>query len=142
MLKTSAASWASTAAWYPDPVPISSTRSPGLSSNHWVIQATTYGCDTVCPRPRGSATSAYASPAHSGGTNSCRGTASIARRTRGFVMSGCRSSNSAINRGQEAKGAPMEQPSHPASAAASLSRPYPGNPGLSGPLTFLASSSS
>src|SRR5579863_1646100 len=40
------------------------------------------GCEIVCPSPIGSGLSAYASARNGTGTNSCRGTAAIASRTR------------------------------------------------------------
>ena len=54
IVSTSATHSASTAAWYPDPVPISRTRSPGFGWISSVIQATTNGCEIVCPAPIGS----------------------------------------------------------------------------------------
>ena len=73
--------------WYPDPVPISSTRSPGSRSNRSVIQATTKGCEMVCPALMGSAISRYARPLSPGSTNSSRRTVLIAWKTSGSVIS-------------------------------------------------------
>ena len=42
------------AAAYPDPVPISSTLLEGLSPSASTINATTYGCEIVCPSSIGS----------------------------------------------------------------------------------------
>ena len=47
MVTTSAASSASTAAWYPEPVPTSSTRSVPSRSRSEQIVATTNGCEIV-----------------------------------------------------------------------------------------------
>src|SRR5579864_7700566 len=47
------------------------------------MAATMYGCEIVCPSPIGNGLSAYASLRHFKGTNSWRGTAAIASRTRG-----------------------------------------------------------
>src|ERR1700722_6504937 len=47
------------------------------------MAATVYGCEIVWPSPIGSGLSAYASFRNGGGTNSWRGTAAIASRTRG-----------------------------------------------------------
>ena len=54
---TRAPNSARTAAWYPLPVPISSTRSPGCGSKSAVIVATVNGCEIVCPSPMGTAMS-------------------------------------------------------------------------------------
>ncbi len=42
------------AAAYPEPVPTSSTRCPGFTPAAWIIQATTYGWEMVCPSAMGS----------------------------------------------------------------------------------------
>ena len=83
---TSAAIRDRTAAPYPDPVPISSTRAPGLSPAAWVITATMYGCEIVCPSPIGSGRSSYANRASAAGTKRSRGTARMASSTSGSVM--------------------------------------------------------
>src|SRR5207245_522082 len=74
---------ATRAAWYPDPVPISSTRSPGASRASSSMMAIIDGAEIVWPRPIGSGTSAYASSASCGRTNASRGTARNASRTPG-----------------------------------------------------------
>src|SRR3954447_21942275 len=51
---TRLAIWPITAAAYPDPAPISSTRSLGLNSAASIINATMYGCEIVWPSPIGS----------------------------------------------------------------------------------------
>ncbi len=57
-LTTWAASRASTAAEYPEPVPTSSTSSEPSSSSAWQIAATIQGWEIVCSSPIGSAESA------------------------------------------------------------------------------------
>src|SRR5829696_1816148 len=83
MLHTSAARYESNAAWYPEPVPTSSTRSSPRSSSSSHIRATTSGWEIVCPEPMGSATLSHASPWRSAGTKRSRGTSEIAASTRG-----------------------------------------------------------
>ncbi len=70
------------AVWYPDPVPISRTRSARRGSSAAVIRATMYGCEIVCPAPTGSGASSYAAPTSAAGTKQCRGTAAMAARVR------------------------------------------------------------
>ncbi|KPJ98202.1 MAG: hypothetical protein AMS20_16465 [Gemmatimonas sp. SG8_28] len=53
MLHTWCASLARIAAWYPDPVPTSSTRARRVSRASWVIRATMYGCEMVWSYPIG-----------------------------------------------------------------------------------------
>ena len=83
MVCTSTPIWASTAAWYPDPAPTSSTLSPGSTSSRSVISATVYGCEIVCPWPMGRGWSSYALARCCGSTSICRGTVAIARSTAG-----------------------------------------------------------
>jgi len=63
-------------------VPISSTRSRRRGASASVIQATTYGCEIVCPLPMGNGPSWYACGRNGGGTNHSRGTHAIAASTR------------------------------------------------------------
>src|SRR5438067_9230015 len=68
---------------YPEPVPISSTRSRPVSCNASIIAATTNGCEIVCPQPMSSGRSASASSWYSSGTKKARGTRAKAASTRG-----------------------------------------------------------
>src|SRR5439155_10215076 len=80
---TRAPSSASTAVWYPEPVPTSSTRSsPSASSSASLMRATMYGCEIVWRAPIGSGVSSYACGCSPGSTNRWRGTRRIASRTR------------------------------------------------------------
>src|SRR5437899_11160620 len=84
---TRAPSSASTAVWYPEPVPTSSTRSsPSASSNASLMRATMYGCEIVWRAPMGSGVSSYACARRLGSTNRWRGTRRIASRTRPSAM--------------------------------------------------------
>ena len=65
---------ASTAAWYPEPVPTSRTRSCPSSPSSAQIVATMYGWEIVCPCPIGRAPSSYACSLRSTGTKTSRGT--------------------------------------------------------------------
>ena len=73
---------ASTAVWYPQPVPTSSTasRSRPLRASS-LIRATTHGCEIVCPWPIGSGASSYARIASASSTKMWRGTAVSAAST-------------------------------------------------------------
>ena len=82
IVHTREASSDSNAAWYPDPVPTSSTRSLGRSSSASSIRATTTGCEIVCPPPIGSATFSYARARNSSGTKRSRGIDATAASTR------------------------------------------------------------
>ena len=53
IVKTESTISASTAAWYPDPVPISSTRSPAPTLSREVINATMSGWEIVCSQSIG-----------------------------------------------------------------------------------------
>ena len=57
-----------------------------MSPAAWVITATMYGCEIVCPSPIGSGRSSYANRASATGTNRSRGTARMASSTSGSVM--------------------------------------------------------
>ncbi len=81
MVHTSPAQRARTAAWYPHPVPTSSTRDLGLRRASSVINATMYGCEMVWPLPIDSGPSSYAFALSLSGTNACRGTDRIAWST-------------------------------------------------------------
>src|SRR5260370_1227637 len=70
------------AVWYPDPVPISSTRPPRRGASAAVMSATINGWEIVWPLPIGSGASSYASAARWGGRNHSRGTHAIAASTR------------------------------------------------------------
>src|SRR5690242_11979734 len=83
---TSAAMRDSTAAPYPEPVPISRTRTPGLSRAAAVIAATMYGWEMVWPCPMGSGPSWYARSTIEARTKHSRGTSRIACSTSGSVM--------------------------------------------------------
>src|SRR5436309_913248 len=98
MVTTSAPSSARTAAWYPEPVPTSSTRCPGRTAVASQIRATMYGCEIVWPWPMGRAASSYARRRSRSGTKSSRGTHSIARSTSSSTMSRARSWRSTISR--------------------------------------------
>src|SRR5437762_12028426 len=98
MEKTFAHSFERTTAWYPVPVPISSTFSLPVSSSSSIMRATMYGCEIVCFDPIGSAPGPYAFDATSVGTKRCRGTSRIALRIRSSLMpraATCRSTISA-----------------------------------------------
>src|SRR5216117_1652181 len=112
---------ATRAAWYPDPVPISSTRSPGTSRASSSMIAIIDGAEIVWPRPIGSGTSAYASSASSGRTNASRGTARNASRTPGSWM--YREATSCSTRRARAAAKPGLPP---------IGRPPP-TPGIKGP---------
>lgn len=87
MVTTSPNTAASTAAWYPQPVPTSSTRArrraegARQAATVSIIRATVLGLEIVCPCPIGSATSSYARLASPGSTNWWRGTRCIAAST-------------------------------------------------------------
>src|SRR5438874_1520507 len=88
----------STAAWYPVPVPTSSTFSPPRNSSNSIMCATIAGCEMVWFAPIGSAPGPYALLATTGDTNRWRGTSRIACRIRGSVTpraATCRSTISA-----------------------------------------------
>src|SRR3989442_13774667 len=94
---------ATRAAWYPDPVPISRTRSPGVSRASSSMIAIIDGAEMVWPRPIGRGTSSYAASASSGRTNNSRGTARNASRTRESWMYREPTSRSTIRRRSAAK---------------------------------------
>src|SRR5439155_688444 len=98
IVSTSAASSASMAAWYPDPESTSRTPSLPRKASASQILATMYGWEIVCPPPIGSAASSYARSRSESGTNSSRGTRSIAARTRSSATSRLRSCSSTICR--------------------------------------------
>ena len=75
-----------TAAWYPEPAPISRTLSPGPTPRASLIIATMNGWEIVCPYPMGSGWSPYATSLLSSGTKRWRGTVRIASSTFGSVM--------------------------------------------------------
>src|ERR1051325_6008890 len=91
MVTTSPPSSASTAAWYPEPVPTSSTLCPGRTSSASQMRATMYGCEIVWPSPMGRAASSKARRRSGSGTKSSRGTRPIARSTSSSTMSRARS---------------------------------------------------
>src|SRR5213592_2733274 len=71
-----------------------------------------YGCEIVCPAPIGRAASSYARRRPGSGTNSSRGTRSMARRTFSSTMSRARSWRSTMLRrssGCGMGGAPVRQ---------------------------------
>src|SRR5438105_3289170 len=72
------------------------------------IRATMYGCEIVCPSPIGSAASSYARRRSDSGTNSSRGTRSIARSTFSSTMSRSRSCASTISRLRGARSSGIE----------------------------------
>ena len=97
-MNTSPTSDESTAAWYPDPVPISSTRSVGRGRNACVIAATMNGLLIVCASPIGSDMSKYARGHCEGGMKQCRGVDSTAASTPGSVTPAARIRSSTICR--------------------------------------------
>src|SRR5438105_5403662 len=88
---TSWANSARTAAWYPEPVPTSRTRSCPRRCSSAQMRATMYGCEIVWSAPIGSAASSYARSRNSSGTNSSRGTRAIASSTRSSSIPRARS---------------------------------------------------
>src|ERR1039457_3898298 len=75
------ASHASTAAWYPEPVPISNTLCPLPGSSSSVINASMNGCEIAAPCPIGNGVSSQACARSSAGTNRCRGVSRMTRST-------------------------------------------------------------
>ena len=77
--------WASSAVVQPEPVPTSSTRSPGRTSSSRSIASTVRGCELVCPWPISIGPSYAARSRSRSGRNHSRGTAANASETRSTI---------------------------------------------------------